>query len=102
RQPPTDVYALSLHDALPISERQPGADQRTDHEQPELPAQAAVVPLARFLQAVQVGVQLFLAGERRPVDALEHPVLLIAAPVGPRSEEHTSELQSLRHLVCRL
>src|SRR5947199_4850471 len=22
--------------------------------------------------------------------------------VGPRSEEHTSELQSLRHLVCRL
>src|SRR5437899_6065593 len=27
-----------------------------------------------------------------------------AAPetTGPRSEEHTSELQSLRHLVCRL
>src|ERR1035441_8821761 len=23
-------------------------------------------------------------------------------PVGSRSEEHTSELQSLRHLVCRL
>src|SRR5262245_63741650 len=23
-------------------------------------------------------------------------------PGGPRSEEHTSELQSLRHLVCRL
>src|SRR5258705_6956322 len=27
------------------------------------------------------------------------PVLI---PVGARSEEHTSELQSLRHLVCRL
>src|SRR5437899_5056290 len=26
----------------------------------------------------------------------------IAAAVGLRSEEHTSELQSLRHLVCRL
>src|SRR5471030_28839 len=25
-----------------------------------------------------------------------------AARPGPRSEEHTSELQSLRHLVCRL
>src|ERR1035441_384042 len=25
-----------------------------------------------------------------------------AAPLGARSEEHTSELQSLRHLVCRL
>src|SRR5258705_4323460 len=24
------------------------------------------------------------------------------APFAPRSEEHTSELQSLRHLVCRL
>src|SRR5205814_10036028 len=23
-------------------------------------------------------------------------------PIAPRSEEHTSELQSLRHLVCRL
>src|SRR5205814_9347079 len=26
----------------------------------------------------------------------------IAAPRGSRSEEHTPELQSLRHLVCRL
>src|SRR5258705_6879185 len=25
-----------------------------------------------------------------------------SAPLRPRSEEHTSELQSLRHLVCRL
>src|SRR5262245_64369463 len=26
----------------------------------------------------------------------------IGTPYDPRSEEHTSELQSLRHLVCRL
>src|SRR5437899_7229868 len=26
----------------------------------------------------------------------------VASGVRPRSEEHTSELQSLRHLVCRL
>src|SRR5262245_63714795 len=26
----------------------------------------------------------------------------LATSSGPRSEEHTSELQSLRHLVCRL
>src|ERR1035441_974999 len=25
-----------------------------------------------------------------------------SSSIGPRSEEHTSELQSLRHLVCRL
>src|SRR5947199_6065526 len=27
---------------------------------------------------------------------------LLLLPASPRSEEHTSELQSLRHLVCRL
>src|ERR1035441_5981358 len=33
-----------------------------------------------------------------------YPARVMAAftPGGPRSEEHTSELQSLRHLVCRL
>src|SRR5262245_46246509 len=30
------------------------------------------------------------------------PGVRLAAAEGPRSEEHTSELQSLRHLVCRL
>src|SRR5438045_1648910 len=29
-------------------------------------------------------------------------VPLVISPSPPRSEEHTSELQSLRHLVCRL
>src|SRR5258705_6083854 len=38
---------------------------------------------------------------------LEHVGMHLAAagylePTGLRSEEHTSELQSLRHLVCRL
>src|SRR5262245_55273066 len=35
------------------------------------------------------------------VDA-ENNLLLVEGPVPGRSEEHTSELQSLRHLVCRL
>src|SRR5258705_9511791 len=30
------------------------------------------------------------------------PASIRMAPTGFRSEEHTSELQSLRHLVCRL
>src|SRR5262245_62827703 len=30
------------------------------------------------------------------------PTQLLVGPNAPRSEEHTSELQSLRHLVCRL
>src|SRR5436853_6455591 len=56
----TEIYTLSLHDALPIT--------RT---------------WRRFL----VGTNARSCS--RPVCAL-------------RSEEHTSELQSLRHLVCRL
>src|SRR5258705_2820507 len=46
----------------------------------------------------------------KQVERLEHHADLRAnlhgvpgvQPVSPRSEEHTSELQSLRHLVCRL
>src|SRR2546427_3947662 len=40
----------------------------------------------------------------RPYTAQEHSVLDLAAdpPEVPRSEEHTSELQSQSNLVCRL
>src|SRR5215831_21188984 len=54
----TEIYTLSLHDALPICHH-----------------------LCRSHRTC-------LCGARRPGDG--------------RSEEHTSELQSLRHLVCRL
>src|SRR5437899_4729300 len=60
----TEIYTLSLHDALPIS---------VSWGRPP--------PLA-------FGGQLHSS---------THPVL-----AHNRSEEHTSELQSLRHLVCRL
>src|SRR5262245_63098676 len=62
----TEIYTLSLHDALPIlsAKRAVACDNDSDR------------PLAEFRQ------------ERWQ----SHD----------RSEEHTSELQSLRHLVCRL
>src|SRR5438045_9401472 len=68
---PTDIYTLSLHDALPIS------------LMGEFPKHARVVycdpqPKGGYC----VGIQFE-----------GHTI---------RSEEHTSELQSLRHLVCRL
>src|SRR2546430_7393386 len=63
----TEIYTLSLHDALPISRRARGvASHRPPrHRGPRLRAHRA-----------------------RPGHA--------------RSEEHTSELQSQSHLVCRL
>src|SRR5262245_65998733 len=68
----TEIYTLSLHDALPI-----------------------LMPFAH--QARRVAPLLQALGDRRLLD-IQGPRL----PVVTRSEEHTSELQSLRHLVCRL
>src|SRR5258705_6869798 len=66
----TEIYTLSLHDALPICSFGHGlAELRHDHVHRSSPFYAARLK-ARFTSA--------------------------------RSEEHTSELQSLRHLVCRL
>src|SRR5438046_5358962 len=79
---PTEFYTLSLHDALPISVAEVG-----EH------GVGAVLPGG----AID-------AGDRGAVDAVdgngatEHASLVGA----DRSEEHTSELQSLTNLVCRL
>src|SRR5438034_3420949 len=87
----TEIYTLSLHDALPICDH-PGAPLlcRVEVVQPradpvERPEQRVVEP---FLHAVGV----------------DHAVhQLLRAGVDPaRSEEHTSELQSHSDLVCRL
>src|ERR1035438_1904329 len=46
---------------------------------------------------------VLIGGLQQPPPGLIHSVF--TAHIGPRStrsEEHTSELQSLRHLVCRL
>src|SRR5690348_17674284 len=81
----TEIYTLSLHDALPISE--------------------SLQPAARSCRCLGMSV----GGPSRPGkagQAPQHP----SPPrkdrrgggLGPRSEEHTSELQSPVHLVCRL
>src|SRR2546422_4427877 len=71
----TEIYTLSLHDALPILRRLPARDRRVR-------AQRSRVP------------------RRRPRrDGAQCPA---ARNPRTRSEEHTSELQSRLHLVCRL
>src|SRR2546428_11552585 len=74
----TEIYTLSLHDALPISSQVVG--EVADHR---------LFPGA-FLKLFRQGVP---------------DVHFLAVPVGKwtsRSEEHTSELQSRSDLVCRL
>src|SRR2546429_3955668 len=79
-------------------------------EEVQLLAQLAVVALARLLLLLEPGIEVLLVEESRAVDALELRVAMVSAPVRARhveqldhrSEEHTSELQSRLHLVCRL
>src|SRR5205823_12471625 len=77
--PPPEIYTLSLHVALPIS--------LVDHLEQARERVAQV-------EAAPAGVA-----------DVEHPVHLrldLVQVVEIRSEEHTSELQSLAYLVCRL
>src|SRR5690625_7787158 len=71
------LYPLSLHDALPISsERAASSPTRT-----------------------RTGTASS-SSSRRPISSPTRRTTSTDAP--PRSEEHTSELQSRGHLVCRL
>src|SRR5438874_10677710 len=71
---PADIYTLSLHDALPIS------------------ASAAGSAAGFFWRA----------RGRAPPARARRASRADARTRAPRSEEHTSELQSRRDLVCRL
>src|SRR5205823_1432909 len=52
-----------------------------EHEQAELLAELAVIARVRLFHALQVRGQLVLVRPRGAVDALEHGVVLVAAPV---------------------
>src|SRR5438093_8207879 len=84
---PSEFYSLSLHDALPISGSPATSFSATD------------VPAGTYF----VRVRGTLAGSATQGPASnEVRVVVEAAPCATRSEEHTSELQSLTNLVCRL
>ena len=55
--------------------------ERMEMEEVQLLAELAVVPLARFFLLLEPGVQVLLVEERRPVDALQLRVPVIASPV---------------------
>src|SRR5205823_14025899 len=74
----TEIYTLSLHDALPICDGVLGSDG-------ENLARQSDVEIAILESSECVGDRF--VGEGRGKE---------------RSEEHTSELQSLAYLVCRL
>src|SRR3712207_8812682 len=81
----TEIYTLSLHDALPISPGHAPRDGNPDH---------------RAGTSHRPG-----AGRHRPRNRRGGPDLYGRGGgflLPDRSEEHTSELQSRQYLVCRL
>lgn len=70
--------------ALGVEDGEAGADVLGDGEEVQLVAELAVVALLGLDQEVQVRLQLVLGRPGGAVDALQHRVLLAAAPVGGR------------------
>src|SRR5207249_9220374 len=93
---PTELYPLSLHDALPIS----GA-QRVERQQADARRAVDHAPVVRLPHRVQRLKQPILATGSAGEDLLERRQLDVRRRE-VRSEEHTSELQSRFDLVCRL
>src|SRR3712207_8835264 len=77
----TEIYTLSLHDALPISARATASSSRPTSRRCDAPARESM--------ANEALVKSFSAAIGRAYSQ-------------KRSEEHTSELQSRQYLVCRL
>src|SRR2546425_2496857 len=61
------------------------------------PIGASTAPLGTNFGSMNLGNAIMILG----VDGLYHTFRVTGSP-GARSEEHTSELQSLAYLVCRL
>src|SRR5699024_12595183 len=70
---PTEIYTLSLHDALPICRN----------------------PCSSSIKSISCPSKSFELEKK-------YPMIGVLAKVWIRSEEHTSELQSRFDLVCRL
>src|SRR5205823_6838038 len=88
---PTYISPLSLHDALPIF------DEALDDVRAMLPPGVRVDVVYERTDLVD---RVLRTVER---NLLEGAVLVVAVLFAfLRSEEHTSELQSLAYLVCRL
>src|SRR2546422_11774325 len=74
----TEIYTLSLHDALPIYSR------------------------GRALELAEFGKNLMRHRDLAPGGCQRAGDRFFMTRIHKRSEEHTSELQSRLHLVCRL
>src|SRR5690606_41178289 len=89
------IYPLSLHDALPISDGSEGTPRVFTATWTSLmpPSSDSVDSMTSVPQPRRSAKRRYMRS-RSPAKSAD------SAP--PRSEEHTSELQSRENLVCRL
>src|SRR5205823_14162125 len=96
--PTTEIYTLSLHDALPISEAAQTNETLVALWRRRLEGYSSVQADAVHLLHTRTDVMELLTLDRE-VDLI---IPRGSRKFVERSEEHTSELQSLAYLVCRL
>src|SRR3712207_8132162 len=83
---PTEIYTLSLHDALPIF---------------WVPARAAQLVVVGVVVSATPAVGSSVVITTAPVLTANAATRSRPRPMVARSEEHTSELQSRQYFVCR-
>src|SRR5207249_9040838 len=89
------LYPLSLHDALPIYARALGLFRHARAVALEIPTKSGII--------LGLGEERDeLVATLRDLRAVGVSILTLGQYLRPRSEEHTSELQSRFDLVCRL
>ena len=114
----TEIYTLSLHDALPICDPDYTRMLGKKGYKYKLRSILKAAPGHLLIEADYVGAELYgmaiMSGDATMIDHAtrnqlpeDHPNFYdihsnVAVLAFGRSEEHTSELQSRRNLVCRL
>src|SRR3712207_3162276 len=94
----TEIYTLSLHDALPICGSSyrivlaPGSASRTTSGCSRSATRWGSIGAREFELSTTITTRA----------SIRQPVSCRGTRCEPRSEEHTSELQSRQYLVCRL
>src|SRR5205807_10530266 len=97
--PTTNTYTLSLHDALPISERPADIARAIGRLLDDRALAARLGAAARRRAVADFDIDGLLT---REVDVVRAVARRDLTALFERSEEHTSELQSPCNLVCRL
>src|SRR5205814_10219244 len=100
--PTTALSPLSLHDALPIFVRlftQDAAILEAQETRKDIPCTVTPVkPMLGFDLKFHAGYDVSVP--LKELAGSDNQLTMVSWLSLPRSEEHTSELQSLRHLVC--